>query len=129
MTPTQNDNSVVVVFFLLILEFEMSDEIKNQSDEVNEDDEPSEEVNQNISINGEDVNEENELPLSTPNGYESPSITSFSDVIIEKRNEEPTIISEDTHSPDLLQSISDKSNKEANSTILNTVIQKKQTPF
>ena len=100
----------------------MSDEIKNHSDEVNEDDEPSEEINQNVSINGDDANEENELPLSTPNGYESPSVTSFSDVIIEKQNEEPPVVSEDIHTPDLLQSIYDKSNKEASSTILNTVI-------
>jgi hypothetical protein len=107
----------------------MSDEIKNQSDDVNEDDEQSEEIIiRKLSMNEEEeVDEENEPPLSTPNGHESPSAASFSDVIIDKQNEEPQIISEDTHAPELLQSISDKSNKEANSTILNTV--KKTTHF
>jgi rRNA maturation protein Rpf1 len=105
----------------------MSDEIKNESDDLNEDDEQSEEINGKISMNGggEEDEEENEPPHSTPNGHESPSATSFSDVIIEKQNEEPQIVSEDNHAPELLQTISDKSNKEATSIILNTVKKQK----
>jgi hypothetical protein len=100
----------------------MNEEIKDnegvQSDDIDQQNEQSEEIIRKVSINDED---ENELPLSTPNGHESPVVTSFSDIIIEKSDES----SEENHTPhdthELLQIISDQSNKEANSTILNTV--------
>src|SRR6202044_558344 len=73
--------------FFFLLEFSMSDEIKNQSDDINEEnnqeDELSEEIIRKLSMNEEEEEEEeNELPLSTPNGRETPSAASFSDVII-----------------------------------------------
>jgi len=97
----------------------MSEEIKDnegvQSDDiVNQEDEPSEETIEKVSINDE---EENEPKL---NGHETPSATSFNDVIIEKQDE-PLPVSEENHTPQLLQIIYDKSNKEASSAILNTV--------
>jgi hypothetical protein len=107
-----------VVFFSLS-DFEMSEEIKDnegvQSDDItNQEDEPSEEIIEKVSINDE---EENEPKL---NGHETPSATSFTDVIIEKQDE-PLPVSEENPPPQLLQIISDKSNKEASSAILNTV--------
>ncbi len=83
----------------------------------------SEEIKDNENVPSDEIineDDENELPLSTPNGHESPVVTSFSDIIIEKQDE-PSIVSEESHTNDLLQIISDKSNKEANSAILNTV--------
>ena len=104
---------VVVVFFLS--EFEMSDEIKSSIDEENN---QTEETLPEVSTIED---EENEPPLSTPNGRESPSAVSFSDVIIEKKEEEPPAALNDNHVRDLVQIISEKSNEEASSTILNTV--------
>jgi hypothetical protein len=105
----------------------MSDEIKNEIDDINEannqKDEQSEEIIAKLSMN-DDEEEENELQLSTPNGRDTPSAASFSDVIIEKQDELPSSVSEETHTLGLLQIISDKSNKEASSTILNSVIKK-----
>jgi hypothetical protein len=108
----------------------MSDEIKNPFDndiddeENNQEDEQSEEIIRKLSINEEEEEEANEPPLSTPNGRESPSAASFSDVIIEKEDKSPPFVSEENHPNDLLQIISEKSNKEATSTILNTVLKK-----
>ena len=124
-TPIEEDkNKMSVVVFFFLSDFEMSEEIKDnegvQSDDINQEDEPSEEIIQKVSINDE---EENEPTLSTPNGRETPSATSFSDVIIEK-HDESLPISEENHTNQLLQIISDKSNKEASSTILNTVEKK-----
>jgi hypothetical protein len=117
--------------FFFLLEFEMSDEIKNEIDDINEEnnqkDEQSEEIITKLSMNDdeeEEEEEENELQLSTPNGRDTPSAASFSDVIIEKQDELPSSVSEETHTLGLLQIISDKSNKEASSTILNSVIKK-----
>ena len=98
----------------------MSEEIKDNedvhSDKPNQDD--GEDDNQKISLN--DPDEENEPSLATPNGHETPSLASFSDVIVEKQDESPVIVEESRHQ-DLLQVIADKSNKDASSTILNTV--------
>jgi hypothetical protein len=101
----------------------MSDEIKeNESvhtDDINEENEgvQSDEIieendQQSVEKVSIDEQEENDPPLLTPNGRETPSGTSFADVVIEKQD--------DTHQ--LVQTITDKSNKEASSTILNTVI-------
>lgn len=102
----------------------MSDEIKNPSDDIdeenNQDDEPSEEIIRKLSMN-EEEEEENESALATPNGRETPSATSFSDVIIEKQDEVPSPVIEENDTHTLLQTINDQSNKEASSTILNTV--------
>ena len=103
----------------------MSSEIKEDEDvreehQDNRDDEQSEEIIKRISL---DDQEENEPSLATPNGRETPSATSFSDVIIEKQDEQPepetTSTSINTHQ--LLETIAEKSNKDANSAILNTV--------
>jgi hypothetical protein len=109
----------------------MSDEIKNQTDDINEEnnqeDEQSEEIIRKLSMNEEEeeeVEEENEPPLSAPNGRETLSATSFSDAIIEKPDELPPSVSEENDTYELLQIISDKSNKEASSVILNTVEKK-----
>jgi len=106
----------------------MSDEIKNQTDDINEEnnqeDEQSEEIIRKLSMNEEEAEEENEPPLSAPNGRETPSATSFSDAIIEKPDELPPSVSEENDTYELLQIISDKSNKEASSVILNTVEKK-----
>ena len=108
-------------FFLL--ELEMSDEIKNEFDDINiennQDDEQSEEeTTPQVATNGD---EENEPPLATPDGHETPSVVSFADVIVENQDEESPTTSAGNHAPELLQTISEKSNKEASSTILNTV--------
>ena len=123
MTPRKPDNVVivfVVVFFLL--ELEMSDEIKSEFDDINiennQEDEQTEETTSQMTTNGD---EENELPLATPDGGETPSVVSFADIIVETQNEEPPTASADDHAPELLQTISEKSNKDASSTILNTV--------
>jgi hypothetical protein len=101
----------------------MSDEIKNEFDDINiennQENEQSEEIIQNLSINEEE--EENEQLPSTPNGHETPSPTSFNDVIIKKHDRLPSVTSEENHANDLLQIITDKSNREASSMILNTV--------
>jgi hypothetical protein len=101
----------------------MSDEIKNEFDDINiennQENEQSEEIIRKLSINEEE--EENEQPLSTPNGRETLSPTSFNDVIIQKHNALPSVTSEENHTYELLQIITDKSNREASSTILNTV--------
>lgn len=104
---------VVVVFFLV--EFEMSDEIKSSTDDENN---QAEETLPQVSTIED---EENEPSLSTPNGRESPSAVSFSDVIIEKKEEESSATLDDNHVCDLVQTISEKTNEEASSTILNTV--------
>ncbi|CAF1593723.1 unnamed protein product, partial [Rotaria magnacalcarata] len=63
----------------------MSDEVKadvdSQSDEINQRDEKSEELIRKLPVNDD---EENELELLTPNGRETPSATSYSDIIIHK---------------------------------------------
>ena len=110
----------------------MSDEIKTEFDDIikenNQEDEKLEETLQKVSLNDDDdeEEEENEAPLSTPNGRNTPSAASFSDIIIEKPDDQTLssssyIIPKDNHADELLQIISEKSNKEANSTILNNV--------
>lgn len=104
----------------------MSSEIKEEDEDVqsehdeNQDDEQSAEIIKKISL---DDQEENEPALSTPNGRETPSAASFSDVIIEKQDEEsePEAITTANNTHQLLQIIAEKSNKDANSAILNTV--------
>jgi len=125
LTPTKCDMPIVVFF---LLEFKMSDEIKNEFDDINiennQENEQSEEIIEKLSINEEEEEEEeeeNEQPLSTPNGRETLSPTSFNDVIIQKHDALPSVTSEENHTYDLLQIITDKSNREASSMILNTV--------
>lgn len=98
----------------------MSDEIKNPIDEENH---QAEETAPEVSTIDNEEKDENEPPLSTPNGRESPSATSFSEVIIETKEEEPPPppTFNDNQPLDLVQTISEKSNEEASSTILNTV--------
>ncbi|CAF3867349.1 unnamed protein product [Rotaria sordida] len=108
--------------------FAMSEEIKEnvdvESNDYNQQDEQSKEMFRKVSIT-DDEEEEDELPLSTPNGRETPSATSVSDVIIQKRDEQLPI-SKENHTFDdtqeFLQIISDKSNKEATTTILNMLV-------
>jgi hypothetical protein len=129
-------------------ENEQSEEIDQENQppaslEVPSENEQSEEITKETSV-------ENKEEIELPNDYESPSVASFSDVIIEKEEDpSPSPVSEenssalppseeiktlldtvpsesltrsdDTH--ELLQIIADKSNKEASSTILNTVSQ------
>ncbi|CAF0884401.1 unnamed protein product [Adineta ricciae] len=99
----------------------MSEEIKDNedihSDKPNQD--GDEDDNQKVSLN--DPDEENEPSLATPNDHETPSLASFSDVIVEKQDESPVIV-EESHHQNLLQIIVDKSNKDASSTILNTLV-------
>ncbi|CAF3766606.1 unnamed protein product [Rotaria sordida] len=109
----------------------MSEEIKEnvdvESNDYNQQDEQSKEMFRKVSITDdeEEEDEEDELPLSTPNGRETPSATSVSDVIIQKRDEQLPI-SKENHTFDdtqeFLQIISDKSNKEATTTILNMLV-------
>jgi hypothetical protein len=118
-TPIKRKTIKCQLFFFSLSDFEMSEEIKDNEgvqfdDIINQEDEPSEEIIEKVSINDEEENE------PTLNGHETPSATSFTDVIIEKQDE-PLPISDENHTPQLLQIISDKSNKEASSAILNTV--------
>ena len=98
----------------------MSNEISDNDVDIQpEPDSHHEEIIKNVPV--DEQQQENEPELCTPNGRETPSATSFSDVIIEKHDEsdENVASSETTHQ--LLQIIADKSNKEAISAILNTV--------
>lgn len=99
----------------------MSDEIKNETNQSNDETEQSTEIMQKVSLDEDDDNddeeEENEQPLSTPNGRETPSAISYSEIVVEKHDENQVQNTTD----DLLQIISDQSNKDASSAILNTV--------
>ena len=101
----------------------MSNEISdNDVDIQQEPDSHHEEIIKNVPVDEQQQQQqqEDEPELCTPNGRETPSATSFSDVIIEKRDEsDENATSGETHQ--LLQIIADKSNKEAISAILNTV--------
>ncbi|CAF3634388.1 unnamed protein product [Adineta steineri] len=119
----------------------MSEEIKDdndvQSDDGNQEHEQTEEIIPQVSLNGEEEHEpaqeiipqvsingeeENEPVLATPNGRETPSPTlSMSDVFIDKQNDSLPISTEN-NTQQLLQVISEKSNKEASSAILNTLV-------
>ena len=62
----------------------------------------------------DDQDENDQSPFATPNGRQTPSTTSYSDVVVEH----PT---DDAPSPSLFETIQQKSNKDASSDILNTV--------
>lgn len=99
----------------------MSEEIEDKTDA--QSDEKPEELMQKVSLNDD---EENEPPLSTPNGRETPSTVSYSDSITRKDVE--ILIAPETRSTvddteQLLEIIADKSNKDASTTILNRVKQ------
>ena len=87
----------------------MSSELEEHDDVREEPSNPP--ATEEISLDDQDENEES--PLATPNGRQTPSATSFSDVIIEKPLQ--------TSAHPLLQIINEKSNKDASSAILNTV--------
>ncbi|CAF3646186.1 unnamed protein product [Rotaria socialis] len=105
----------------------MSDEVKadvdSQSDEINQRDEKSEELIRKLPVNDD---EENELELLTPNGRETPSATSYSDIIIHKVDEEIPVAEENSNVDDtqqLLETIADKSNKQASTIIFNMLVE------
>ncbi|CAF1181559.1 unnamed protein product [Rotaria sp. Silwood1] len=105
----------------------MSEEIKEISTDVQSDDnnEQSKDIIRKVSISDEEEEEENEQPLSTPNGRETPSVASYSDVIIQKQDEEYSMTEQNStfdNTQQLLEIISDKSNKEATTTLLNTLV-------
>ena len=109
----------------------MSEEIKDNNanipfDENNQQEEQSEGIAHETSLNDDD--EENDLSLSTPDDHETPMATSFSDINSQKQDEQTPISEENSTSnglEQLLRTISDKSNKEAGTTILNTVKEKR----
>ncbi|CAF2084245.1 unnamed protein product, partial [Rotaria magnacalcarata] len=105
----------------------MSEEVKDDADahpdEINQQDEKPEELIRKASMNDD---EENELELSTPNGRETPSATSYTDIIIHKVDEEIPVSEENSNVDDtqqLLETIADKSNKEASTIILNMLVE------
>ena len=109
----------------------MSEEIKDNNasipfDENNQQEEQSESIAHETSLN--DDEEENDLSLSTADDHETPMAISFSDINSQKQDERTPISEENSTSNELeqlLRTMPDKSNKEASTTILNTVKEKR----
>ena len=106
-------SSLLFFFFFKHIHLPMSGEI-DEYDEVQ--DEPST-IPPTEDVPLDDQDENDQSPLATPNGRQTPSTTSYSDVVIEK----PVTTTDDASPHPLLEVIHEKSNKEASSAILNTV--------